>query len=389
MKSALFTCRPWDLLDERPEHALDRLAGEIGIDAVSVAAVAGAETQFRPHDGVEQRWFTTEAAAHFQPETVRYAHGRIRPLPGAWMKTRNPFESIARACEKRGVKLRAACAACHSETLAERHPQAACRDAFGRRSAAWLCPANPDVREYVASLVDDLSANYPLAAVELAAIEFGPGPRPASAERIGLALGPVERFLLALCTCESCGQFARQQGVDAAAALAELRDALEPTLAGAAPRREPLDDFLGARPALADWVDLRQQAVTGLLEIVRRRCASSLVVQVPRDPLAAAFDAEAAAAQCDAFAVALPGESDVSRAARFADLSRAQGGPQRVEPAFCCHPPLVTEGPVLVRRVHDAVAAGHETIRFYDYGTATNSALEWVRQAIRYARREG
>ena len=46
------------------------------------------------------------------------------------------------------------------------------------------------------------------------------------------------------------------------------------------------------------------------------------------------------------------------------------------------------DDPALVAAVHESVQAGHSEIGFYADGLLPASCLDWVRQAIRYARRE-
>jgi len=389
MKEAFFWCYPWDLLDEGTDLALGRIAGEIGANAISLAATYHSVSQFRPHAPQDLTRFIAEAAAHFQPDSACYAATRIRPAPAAWMKSRNPLERIAEATKKHGIALRAWLVACHSATLAARHPEAACKDAYDNRSPTWLCPANPDVREYVAGLAADLSANYPIAAIELESPDFDSAPHVHAHEKLGLDLGPVEQLLLALCFCESCVQAAHEADIDADAVRRSVRVHLQPTIAGNPSRQTPLAEFLASDPPLDRYVRRRTDAIRALVAAVRRRTKSPLVIHAAWNPDLAGWKPADLAQHCDAFVLPAWSESDDSRRARLAELHAAVGSNSRIHVGYQCYPPAIPDGPDLVRRVHESVTASHEIIGFYNYGIAPLSGLGWVRQAIRFARREG
>lgn len=388
MKEAFFWCYPWDLLDEGPDIALDRIVGEIGAQSISLATTYHSVAQFRPHAAEGPARFLADAAAHFQPSLACYAATRIRPLPAAWMKSRNPLERIADACQKRGAAIRAWLIACHGSALAARYPDAACRDAFGNRSSSWLCPANPDVREYVAALAADLSTNYPIAAIELESPDFDSGPHAHAHEKCGLALGPIEQLLLSLCFCESCVQSAAAADIDAEAALRSVRVHLEPTIAGQPARTVALHDFLADDPPLNRYVRHRVESIRALIAAVRRRTKLPLTIHAPWNADLAGWNPADLAAQCDAFLIPAWIESTDARRDRLSAIIAAAGEASRVQLGFYCYPPGAADGPALVRAVHEAAAAGHATIGFYNYGIAPNAGLDWARQAIRFARRD-
>src|SRR5205085_3889822 len=88
---AYLAVEPWDLIDEGIDRVLDRISGEIGCDGIQVTAVTGPVHVFRPHANVSPRTYRCDAAAYFQPDAKRYADSRLRPLPAAWIKSRNPL----------------------------------------------------------------------------------------------------------------------------------------------------------------------------------------------------------------------------------------------------------------------------------------------------------
>src|SRR5262249_6496418 len=296
---------PWDLIDEGVDSALGRIAGEVGADAVSVATTYHSVAQIRPHAGVTPTRFVSDAGAHFQPDSSCYGSTRLRPIAAAWMKSRNPVEKVGEGCRRRGLRLRAWTVCCHGSAMAARYPEAACKDAFEGQSTSWLCPGNPDVREYVAGLVADLTKNYPLAAIELEAADFGSGWHSHAHEKCGLAIGPVERLLMSLCFCESCIQSATDAGIDADAAKQSVREKLGPTLAGRPARAGTSDAFLADDEALRAYVAHRGRMVRTLIAAARQKSSVPVLVHAARDAALAALDPAQISGVCDGFI--LPG----------------------------------------------------------------------------------
>ena len=201
-------CYLWDLVDEGIDQVLDRLKGEAGATGISVATCYHSIDQLRCHPGVSPRTFRSAGGAQFQPDASSYEGTRIRPVVATWLGKRNPLAALADACQKRGLKLRGWTVCCHSSLGVARHPTCAVKDVFGDPNPTWLCPVNPDVREYLRAMVDDLTRNYAFDAIELERPSFDANPHAHAHHKIGFELGDVGRWLYHLCFCESCRQAA-------------------------------------------------------------------------------------------------------------------------------------------------------------------------------------
>ncbi len=385
MSQLFFWCYPWDLEDEGFDAALGSLAGEIGVDAVSIYATCQDIRQIRPRAPAEQRMFCCGAAAHFQPVAASYAHGGIRPHPATWLKSRNPLERIAAAAErhKLGLRIRADC--CHGAALAQRHPHAACVNVFGDRRDDRLCPSQPEVREYVSNLVADLAGHYPAETIELEAVDFGPPVRADGYSDASLAFDDAAGRLLSWCFCSACRTRSLEAGVDAEEARLAIIRHLEACMRPGRPRAASLEELVAAEPVLAEYRRMRVEAVASLLLVVRPRSNCRLLLHYPVEAMPGTADAAALGAQCDGFILPFEG-GEPSRSAR--EVAAAAGGLDRIEASMRCYPPLVEDGPTLVSNVHQITQAPYAAVGFENYGTAPAECLEWVRQAVRYARRE-
>jgi len=388
VKQAYFWCYPWDLEDEGIEIALGRMAGEIGVDAISIAAVLPGLTAFRARAIKGRRTIHREAGAHFQPSSECYSNTRLRPAAAAWMKSRNPLEKIASACAANGLKPRAWAVCCENEVLAARHPMATCVDVFGDSIAGRLCPSNADVREYVAALAVDLTKNTPLDVLELQSADFGGSARP-NLYQSGVDIGQVGRLLANGCFCPACRQRAEDADIDAEAVRLTILSILEPLLRLEPARHATYGDVLSENANLAAWHRMRCESVCSLIKSVRRRTSARLLLHIAVDAWASGADVGMLREHCDGF-IASPWHADTEALplVRAETLAHACEAIEQVEVGLPCYPPRCVDGPGLVTAVHEASQAGYGGIGFSNYGLAPEPCLDWVRQAIRYARRE-
>ncbi len=366
---AYFRCDPWDLVDEGIDAVLDRLAGEVGVDGLVVSVLTGSVCVFRAHDGVSPRTFRCPPAAHFQPASKCYASSRLRPPTAGWIKSGNPLERVAAACEKRGLALSEHVVACDNATIVDRHGFAACEDAFGDASPARLCPTNPDVRAYLCGLVEDLSTNYAIEAVILIEADFG---RPAGFHpgRLNPARSGWESSVM--CFCPSCRQAAAEQDVEAG-----------PIAHHAAALASAADGEVGDADVSA-YRRFRSSVVAATVKAIRRHCQCALDVHFPDlDPHRGVSVEHIAEFVSGWWA---PESCETTRQA-LADAigSRARIGVCAVVGAGRELPGASAD---VVRNTSDLVVAGHRNVVFESYGATPLDRLEWVRQAIRFARRE-
>lgn len=390
MTQTFFWCYPWDLEDEGHDRALGRLAGEIGVDGISVAAVLDDLTEFRSREFKVQRTITRRAAAHFQPSGKHYENTRLRPTAAAWMKSRNPLAKIADLARQHSLKCRAWAVCCRNSHLAARQPLAACVDVFGDPIEARLCPSNPDVREYVAALVEDLSSNYPLDGIELDDLGFGGSERSRGRCNTGVAFGPIGGIgtLRDWCFCPSCRQRAQEADIEVQEVTAAVLDCLGPILRAEPIASATIGDVLGERPCLAEYHRMRCEAVRTLVQMVRKRTDKPLWLHAAADSFRSGADPSILRECCDGLIVPPADETAPILPDRVEQVVRSCGGPDRVEVGTLCYPPCVADGPALVTWVRQAWQRGHAAIGFSNYGAAPEPCLDWVRQAIRFARRD-
>ena len=371
-----FRCHPWDIEDEGVDAALGRLAGDLGIDTVTITATHPGIYQVRPRPLGGRRTFESAAAAHFLPDSARYGSSRIRPHAAAWLKNRNPLERIARVAERERLSLRARISCLKGEELVSRYTHAACVNVFGDPSREWLCASNPDVREYVASLIDDLWTNYGLDAVELEDLD-------ARDERTLVACRTLSNNealgLTSGCFCASCRQRANDAGLDLDAVRTALIDQWQTACNGRAGQQPDPSSGESSDALIGPCVEVRAAAIASFLQSIKKRLPAALRYVHPSMPSGVSD-----AASKEAGIAIMPVSTVATGGLAGWQIDRATG----VEVMISTQSGAMRDGPALVALVHQLAESGCGGIGFDHYGVTSESGLDGVRQAVRYARRD-
>ena len=388
--NVIATCTLWDLAADGIESSLDRLSGELGVTGVGVPAVGCAVEHIRRHEPGIGRTHRIGPGAHFRPDTAKYANTRVRPSPASWIKRTNPLKDLAatalRAAGQPELSVQAWLTCCQGEDLVAQHPAAAGKNAFGDPLMTGLCPSNPDVREYVAGMVADLSDGYGLDAIVLDGAWY-PTRTPCSPGQAGLTAGPIERALLDLCLCESCRQTAIEAGLDADALARSVRTRLTAWLSDQPVRSTQWQAYLKENPLLEDHLNLRRGVITAWLQRLGEAPGCRLIYPLPDEPDAAGVDVAMVAQHVDAVLVTLrqtPLEVSATDVTAMADRV---GGLDRLAVRLPAYPPHCPDAPVLVRAMTALAEAGVPEIHLDNYSLIPESRWAGWRQAIRAARR--
>ncbi|MGW4895276.1 hypothetical protein ACWEQL_23845 [Kitasatospora sp. NPDC004240] len=262
-----------DLLDEGADTFFGNLTDRAGVGGVTLASVYHEARDVFPHNPRRVIRYLEPGAAYFRPDPARWAGRRLAPAAAAAIGDRDPFTEAAEEARRRGMKLHAWTVFCHNDRLGFAHPDCAPANAFGDRHLTELCPANPEVREYAVTLVEEL-ARYGVDAIRAESLHFHGLRHGYHHERYFEELGPVAEALLGLCFCDHCRAAAVRAGVPADEVRTAVRDELRRRLADDAAAAEPgaLDELAGG--ALAAYVDASALTVTSLAAEVAAAAAA-------------------------------------------------------------------------------------------------------------------
>ncbi|GAA1092198.1 MULTISPECIES: hypothetical protein [Kitasatospora] len=252
-----------DLLDEGADTFFGHLTDRAGVGGLTLASVYHEARDVFPHNPHRVVRYLEPGAAYFRPDPARWAGRRLAPAPSTAIGDRDPFAEAAAEAGRRGLKLHAWTVFCHNDRLGFQHPDCAPANAFGDRHLTELCPANPEVREYARTLVEDLG-RYGVDAIRAESLHFHGLRHGYHHERYFEDLGPVAEALLGICFCPHCLAAASADGVPAEEVRTAVRDELRARLADEKRAAEPaaLDGFAGG--ALAAYLDAATRTVTTL-----------------------------------------------------------------------------------------------------------------------------
>lgn len=378
---------PWDVLDEGAEEVVAFLREEVGLDAMSLTPAYHTYDQLRLHLPGPRLLSCYEDAVYFQPEAGRYRNTVLQPQVSALADGRDPLQIISRLCRARGLKLTLWTVGMHNHLQARRHPECALQGAFGDPFPGALCPANPQVREYIRALSLELTSRYEVELIEYESLYYLGYGMFRNHVKVGVDLGPVGRLLMSLCFCPSCRERAAGQGVDAAGLQAQVRQQLEEVFAGGS-LEEDLDAFVAADPLLAAYLKVRAATVTSLVAELRAELKTPISFLYMGDYLYNGIDSQAIEQLVDQVEILCYG-SDPAQARAQAETRRARmAEPGKLLAGLLAYHPVAD--PRTLREVIGAVhAAGVRRFSYYNYGMIPQRHFPWIREALDEVRRHG
>lgn len=190
---------PWDVL---APGFLER-ATELGVDEVAVAVAyhsARAATPWSP----DRTAVVARHSALYRPVREVWDGARLRPSTPDWVDAPDSAGDAVRLLNAAGVPVAAWLVLTHNSLLGNGFPGVAVRNCFGESYPWALCPAQPAVREYAATLTAECLRGLEFSSVVLEAC----GPMGAvhqhQHEKTDGVWSPAVARLLSICCCAAC-----------------------------------------------------------------------------------------------------------------------------------------------------------------------------------------
>lgn len=354
---------------------LDRAIGEVGIDHITVPVVTGPLVAYRAYATEPPRVFTTDGGWHYPPNTKAYAG--VKPKTAGWFGKRDLLARVCETAEKRGVQVYFRIDMRNIPALLERNPHLRGRNCFGdEMTYAGACLCNPQMRELMEHTLGDLR-RYPVAGFELVECE----PNPAMAIDVAATsetLGLVMRNGAEHCFCPACRQIAAGAGFELERALSGAQGDIADRLQG--PYMNGDADGLCEATAVNEYREVRRADISAWLSNIASRFGDQpirLVVGGGVDPTPG----------CQYM---FRDELLYSRFSRewrqhLPEFLPTGGGSGLGYPAWR---PVVDSADELVRFVHEVQQRGVTFFDFEHLDESPSEAIDWLRQAVRYAHRE-
>ncbi|MGI8332593.1 hypothetical protein ACRYCC_21795 [Actinomadura scrupuli] len=247
-------CYPWDVVGD--PAAAGRMAG-LGVGTITLAAAYHSVRAITPYHPAHRVVQAHHAAAYFPVRAHAWRDRRLRPTAPSWgVADPDPFGTAAAALRAAGLAVEAWIVLTHNTRLGLAHPDLSVRNTFGDRYPYALCPAHAEVREYLRTLVAEVTELYDLSGLVLEACGWLGVEHGAHHDKTQ-GLTPGQRELLSVCVCETC---ARALGTADAAAL--LRPDRRPLLR--AHRAAVIGELLRDIRSVAGGLPITLMATDGL-----------------------------------------------------------------------------------------------------------------------------
>ncbi|MCX5370780.1 hypothetical protein [Streptomyces sp. NBC_00103] len=232
MKASTFVY-PWDIIGD-PEAAA-RIAA-LGVEQVTLAAAYHSTRALTPRHP-RHRVVTAEHAAVLYPTDPagdRWKGRALRPYPAGDWAPGDAYGEAAEALARAGLDVHTWVVLAHNSRMGAEHPDTSVVNAYGDRYPWAPCIAQPATRAYLVDLAAEAAVRPGAGGTELESLGwYGLQHLHAHDKTGGVGLGDAGQYLMALCFCPACRAGYGEQGLDADALAAGVREALEPLWRGA------------------------------------------------------------------------------------------------------------------------------------------------------------
>ncbi|MFG3031259.1 hypothetical protein ACGFZJ_22405 [Streptomyces sp. NPDC048253] len=232
MKASTFVY-PWDIIGD-PEAAA-RIAA-LGVEQVTLAAAYHSTRALTPRHP-RHRIVTAEHAAVLYPTDPagdRWKGRALRPYPAGDWAPGDAYGEAAEALARAGLDVHTWVVLAHNSRMGAEHPDTSVVNAYGDRYPWAPCIAQPATRAYLVDLAAEAAVRPGAGGTELESLGwYGLQHLHAHDKTGGVGLGDAGQYLMALCFCPACRAGYAEQGLDADALAAAVRQALEPLWQGA------------------------------------------------------------------------------------------------------------------------------------------------------------
>jgi len=382
---------PWDVQDQGIERLFADLRDRAGLNTVSLATSYHAGRFLQPRSPYQKAYFPEDGTVYYMPDEALWEGKTIRPLMAANVSERG--DMLGRLIEERakdGMKVSCWTVCLHNTRLGMLHPAHVTRNAFGNANYYNLCPSSPAARDYVVTLVRDVTAKHRPDMLELESPNFMGFAHEYHHEKDGVGLNPEDDFLLSLCFCDHCMGRAAKAGVDAEAARGIVKTFIAEMCERAIPEKQ-FPDFPAAgldafKPwaALHDYLVWRPEPVMSLIAAIRESAdpATKVVLIEGKDAWLGGVDLQSVGKVCDGIILSAYGMQPNAVAELVKAGRAALGSSKYLGVGYSLFYPQISGPDDLVSRVRAAAEAGVDGMIFYNYGLVPAKRLDWVRAAV-------
>jgi len=382
---------PWDVQDQGLAALTADLSGRAGLNTVSLATSYHAGRFLQPRSPAQKAYFPEDGTVYFRPDETLWQGKTIRPLMAQNVAERGDMlAALTKARAETGLKVSCWTVCLHNTRLGMLHPEHVTRNAFGNANYYNLCPSSPAARDYVVTLVRDITTTYKPDMLELESPNFMGFAHEYHHEKDGVGLNAEDDFLLSLCFCDHCTARAQKAGVPVEGARRTVARFIAELCERAVPERQFPDfpdagiDAFRDHPDLHAFLSWRSEPVTSLIGEIKAAAdpVTRIVLIDLKDGWLGGVDLAAAGRLCDGailccYDMTPEAVGEVIRTGR-----KLLGSDKFLGLGLRVFYPEVDGPDILAARTKSAVDAGADGVNFYNYGLIPAKRLDWVREAV-------
>jgi hypothetical protein len=376
----------WDLAGPAGDRAIDE-ARALGIEGITLATAYHAGKFIRPWAGNGKVVFPEDGTIYFRPHR---SYGRIKPQVA---QVTEQEDVLAKLTARGDLAVYGWTVLLHNTRLGTAHPALTVRTAWGDPLYYSLCPAQPEVRAFAATLCADLAEHNDLAGVVLETPGYLPFVHGYHHEFAQMPGNEWLNLLLGLCFCDACKTQAKQAGIAVEALQQRIVTSLQDYMAGPATAPDDMaTQWLSADLVLdADMVAFlrrRCQVVTTLVAEIRAglpKVAKLAVIPSVQRPSARAWsegsDLGALAQHCDWLEIPVYEPSPQRALADIRDCRRRAGKAAALRAILRPGHPDIADRGQLLETIALLGSQGLRHFSFYNFGMLRPHNLQWLREA--------
>jgi hypothetical protein len=269
---------PWDILDTGISEFVDQCV-DLGINEVHATTCYHSGKFLLPRNSSRRVYFPEPGCVYFPPSPEAFRNSLVPPV--SQLAASRWFDQLAGEATKKNLRLAAWTVFFHNSTLGQKHPDLTIRNLFGDPYGFALCPSHGQVQDYAIDLCKSLESTGVFRAIDLESIGYLGYVHGYHHEVSAVPLGPLEKFILSLCFCNSCESAAEQAGIRVEGLKAELRRILiqrftSDHASSTDPQNaEQISTLLALIPEMQALIAIRCATITKLLHRLRNECPRS------------------------------------------------------------------------------------------------------------------
>ena len=381
---------PWDVQDQGLDRLVADLKDRAGLNMVSLATSYHAGRFLQPRSPHQKAYFPEDGTVYYTPDETVWEEKEIRPLMARNVSERGDMlAALVEARAETGMEVSCWTVCLHNTRLGILHPNHVTRNPFGNPNYYNLCPSSPAARDYVTTMVGEISTRYRPDRIELESPNFMGFAHEYHHEKDGVGLNAEDDFLLSLCFCDHCMARAQAAGVNTAGARETVGRFIAEMCEREIPERQFPDFPSAGIDAFRDHADLyaflnwRTEPVTSLIADIRKAAHrdTKVVLIDLADAWLGGVDLKAAAEACDGLILCCYNMEPFAVSAQFETARTIVGPDKYLGVGLRVFYPEMEDAEALAARTQAAIAAGAKGVNFYNYGLVPEKRLDWVRLA--------